>query len=340
MTDGAWRIVFLPGAGPEAGLGHVMRCLALARAAAAEGGRPSFVVSDARATALLRAAGFEVVPAPWPADPAATRATLVALAPETIVVDSYDATADFLGALRTATAQVIAVDDLAHRALPVDVVVNGGLGAERLPYRPAVETLLLLGPRYALLDAAFEAPPTRTPAARIHRVLICLGGGRHLATTLDAMAGVEAALPGCAVDVIAGAFAADADELDSKAGSRVTVHRDHLGLRDLMLGADVAVSGAGVTVHELSATGTPAVVIQMAGNQAPNAEAAERQGVALVAGAVDQPGLRRRLEDALRTLARDPALRSAMAERGRRLVDGQGARRVIHALTRPLVSRR
>jgi len=62
---------------------------------------------------------------------------------------------EFLGALRAA-APVIAVDDAADRPLPVDVVVNGSIAAESLPYRRASGAEFLLGSRYALLDPVFS----------------------------------------------------------------------------------------------------------------------------------------------------------------------------------------
>src|SRR5215472_9161983 len=73
---------------------------------------------------------------PHPASPARSRRRGPAIgvagrswgrAPDVIVVDSYAATPGFLGSLR-ATAQIVAVDDMADRPLPVDVVVNGGAG--------------------------------------------------------------------------------------------------------------------------------------------------------------------------------------------------------------------
>ncbi len=338
-----WRIAFLPSAGPDIGLGHVSRCLALARAAAAQGGEPVFVIGDARAATLLGASGMTVVSAPWPSEAAAARDALRALSAETIVVDSYAATADFLASLRAITADVVVVDDLADRSLPVHVVVNGGLGAEHLPYRRTPGTHWLLGPRYAPLDASFAEEVARDYVARPGRVFVGLGGGPHLEATLAALAAVEAALPGCTVDVIAGALSADADALQTRAratGGGLTVHRQRVGLRDLMLAADVAVTGAGVTLHELAATATPAVVVRMADNQAPNAEAAAREGVALVAGGAREPGLRERIESALRRLSADPALRATLGRRGRNLVDGQGAWRVIGTLTRALAERR
>jgi spore coat polysaccharide biosynthesis predicted glycosyltransferase SpsG len=126
----------------------------------------------------------------------------------------------------------------------------------------------------------------------------------------------------------------------SAARPGVTVHTDVAGLRELIVAADVAVSGAGMTLYELCASATPAVMMCMADNQRPNFEAFERAGAALGAGGADDAELSASLRAALGRLATDGALRSALGARGRALVDGHGAQRVARAITAPVVSLR
>ena len=124
------HIVFLPDAGPDVGLGHVSRCVALGRAAAAEGARVSFLVAeDAQAAALLRRADAAMLGMAAKMNDAAALARVREAEADVVVVDSYEASPEFLGSLRRAAGQVVAVDDLADSPLPVDVVVNGGVAA-------------------------------------------------------------------------------------------------------------------------------------------------------------------------------------------------------------------
>ena len=93
-------VFFVTEGGAEVGLGHVTRCLAIARAAAAEGARAAFLTTpDPRLAALLDGIAATVLSRHWPTDPAAAIATAGEFAPDAIVVDSYKATADFLAAL-------------------------------------------------------------------------------------------------------------------------------------------------------------------------------------------------------------------------------------------------
>jgi len=320
------------------GLGHVSRCLAIARAALAAGARVSFLITpEPRAAALVASLGVPVVEQPWPADPAAALAALRALRPDAVVVDSYKAGPEIFRALGRVAPAVAAVDDTAERELPVDLVVNGGVAAEALPYRRDRGTVYLLGPRYALLDPGYAAAPAPRARPRVERVLLSLGGGFTDALP-TAVRAADRALDGATLDVAAGSFAAGAAALDAVArGSRnrVVLHRGRFGLRDLMLEADLAVSGAGMTLLELAATATPTVLVRMAENQRPNADGAVRLGAAALAGGADDPGLGAAIEAALGRLAADPPARAALGGRARALVDGRGAARAVEAILRP-----
>jgi spore coat polysaccharide biosynthesis predicted glycosyltransferase SpsG len=332
------HVVLVTEGGADVGLGHVSRCLAIARAARAEGARVSFITApEPRVAALLGGVSVEVVSQSWPADLTGALDALRGLAPDAVVVDSYKATPAFFRALRTLGATVIAVDDTAERALPVDAVVNGSIAAESLPYRRTAETTFLLGSRYALLDPVFAGSLDRRAQDRLARVLVSLGGGLNTPDVLAVVRAADTVLVDGTVDVAAGSFAAGARELDALAHvarNRVVIHRDRFGLREPMLAADLAVCGAGMTLYELAATGTPTITVCMADNQRPNAEAFARVGAAPTAGRAGDPALGAAVEAALRTLVA-PRARAEQAARARGLVDGRGAERVARWILEP-----
>jgi spore coat polysaccharide biosynthesis predicted glycosyltransferase SpsG len=337
------HVVLVTEGSADVGLGHVSRCRAIARAVLTAGARASFVaVPEPRVQALLGALPAPVVPLSWTTDPAAALAALRDLAPDAIVVDSYKATPDFLLALGGLGARVVAVDDTAERALPVDAVVNGGIAAESLPYRRTADTAWLLGARYALLDPAYAGLPERSARPRVARLLVTLGGGANTGDVAAVVRAADAVLRDATIDVAVGSFVADAPELDAAArasANRVAVHRGRFGLRDMMLAADLAVCGAGMTLYELAATATPAMTVCMADNQRPNAEAFARAGAAPAAGWSRDPGLAADVERTLQTLL-DASARAAIAQRAHRLVDGRGAERVVSWMVAAMPARR
>ena len=93
----------------------------------------------------------------------------------------------------------------------------------------------------------------------------------------------------------------------------------------LMADADVAISAAGITTWEMCFLGLPAVLIDVAENQTPGADELDRQGVAIHAGSSQQI-TQESIAARLKPLLASPERRAAMAERGRKLVDGSGCR--------------
>jgi spore coat polysaccharide biosynthesis predicted glycosyltransferase SpsG len=85
------------------------------------------------------------------------------------------------------------------------------------------------------------------------------------------------------------------------------------------------VGAAGTTAVQAACVGTPAVVTAAVPNQVAQAAALQAAGCAVVADPHD-------LATQCLSLLDDPARREAMAVRGRRLVDGNGAGRVATAV--------
>ena len=98
-----------------------------------------------------------------------------------------------------------------------------------------------------------------------------------------------------------------------------------------MADADVAISAAGITCWEMCLLGLPAVLIDVAENQTPVAHELERQGVAIHAGSRRQV-TPEDIAARLKLLLAAPERRAAMSERGRKLVDGCGAERVVSTM--------
>ncbi len=315
--------LFFTVAGAGAGLGHVKRCAALGSALAGLGASVRFAVAgDAQRLGQLGTTlpGFEALQ--WIGSPRLTLEIAERSGADLVVVDAYRATDELLRALRAGGAVVAAIDDLADRELPVDVVVNGAYRAERRPYAEVSGRRLLLGPRFTLLDPGFADVPPRAGRPAVSRVLVTLGGEDAAAVVAAAVAAVERAAPGAVVDLAVGPFARAA----SAYGVHVKLHHGLPSLRDLLLEADFAVTAAGMTLYECLAAGTPAVAVPLADNQKPNFD--ELTGAGLVLPG--QPDL----AAAVDRLSRDVGLRRELAARGRELVDGRGAARVAAELVR------
>ena len=119
-------------------------------------------------------------------------------------------------------------------------------------------------------------------------------------------------------------------EIRSTGGS-IRLVKDVFDMPKLMADADVAISAAGITCWEMCFLGLPAVLIDVAENQTPMAQELDRQGIAIHVGSSAEV-TPRSIAARLKPLLASPERRAAMSERGRKLVDGRGAERVVSAM--------
>jgi UDP-2,4-diacetamido-2,4,6-trideoxy-beta-L-altropyranose hydrolase len=328
-------------AGVAIGLGHAMRCLALAQALTdTAGGRAVFLMAEAPAAFVARAgAVIDLDEAPGTgADAERTVAHARSVGADWVVVDGYHFDGGYQRALVDAGLQVLALDDHGHAGrYAAQLVLNQNLGAQpetyadREPY-----TRLLLGPRYVLLRREFRllVPAGRPVAERARRVLVTLGGSdpdNVSARVLEALAQVPGPLE---IQVLVGGANPHRDALEraaAAAGHQVELVADARDVPARMAWADLAVAAPGGSAWELARVGTPQVSIVLADNQRPAGAALAAAGLASVLGWHADVG-----EDAIAAavteLAGDHARRAELVARGRALIDGRGPERVLAAM--------
>jgi spore coat polysaccharide biosynthesis predicted glycosyltransferase SpsG len=235
-----------------------------------------------------------------------------------VVVDSYRFRADDRARFRGGF--VVALDDLA-RDLDVALVVDPAPGATAAPHRRAGQ--VLAGARYALVDPDLRALGARSTLGAVHSVLVAMGAsdaegvGAGIAASLRE-AGADLTTP-LDVRLVVGPWGARTVPDGVRPIERVD------GLAAELAAADVVVTAGGVTLLESLCLGRPTVVLALAANQRGNVDGVVAAGAALLAGSGDVRTLVARL-------ARDPLLRSGIADAGAALIDGHGARRVADAI--------
>jgi UDP-2,4-diacetamido-2,4,6-trideoxy-beta-L-altropyranose hydrolase len=334
------------------GIGHMMRCLALAQAWRHTHGAVTFIgrLESPSLRARLAREGFDILPV---GDfPARSREMEVLPAglpmPEAAgeawyAVDGYHFDLAHHRALRQAGFNVLVIDDYAHLpAYEADIILNQNLHAETLRYRRNSDAVLLLGTKYALLRQEFLSAiqPARIPASPCRRLLVTLGGtdpGNVSLTVLKALqrlcGNAQADLE---VKVVAGPANPHVDTLKSASlhlPFACTVVSASDNMPALMHWADLAVSAAGSTCWELACLGIPFGTIVVAENQARLAEGLAVAGVAVYFGHTQKLRSEKLAADIARLMANDEQ-RRLMVTTGRRLVDGHGAARVVEVMAR------
>jgi UDP-2,4-diacetamido-2,4,6-trideoxy-beta-L-altropyranose hydrolase len=322
---------FVTHCGPKVGLGHLRRCLTLAQALKDQGAEVEFILGDdPHGLATTHGHGFSARAVPIH-DGREVCNALRAARPAVVVADSYDLAAQDFQAL-SQIAPVVALDDLADRALPVALLWNGGIQAERIDYAPHVlpHTRLLLGPEYALLAPEYRRLPARIIRDTVEQVLVTVGGADPAGALEPLFHATRRGCPTAKVDVVLGPYVPLPTSVQE---DDVVIHRSLPSLLPILQKVDLAVSAGGQTTYELAASGTPAVVTWTADNQQPQVLEFERRGTLSAAGGVREGAQAEdRISALVRALASHAEARRIMSQAGQACLDGQGAARTAAAV--------
>ncbi len=300
----------------DVGLGHLVRCIAIAQWAVADGHDVRFVVSDrwAGLDQFLANSGFDAV--------TGALADIEVGGDDVVVVDGYDIDLDRLAGI---SARTVLIDDLGTRDAAVDLVVNPNIYATDLEYPSAARALL--GSNYALLRTDFVGARDRRgpPSEHVERVFVMMGGTDPTGETPRVLDALSAAAFSGHVDVVT----ARDDLTTGDRGYTLTIHRAIGSPAVLMRDADLAFCAAGGSTWELACIGVPAVQVVVADNQALIGRWLRGHGLIALEGPTDTATL----VTAFRALE-PPEQRTAIAQLARELVDGRGAQRVADVLVR------
>ena len=326
------------------GTGHVMRCLALAQAWQDAGGQVAFAMVETTPAIdeRLHAENISLNRIDGPPGSERDCTQFIALArnyhPSFIVVDGYRFGASYLQTLKNEKHKVLLMDDNGLcGTYSADIVLNQNMHARENLYQSREKnTRLMLGTKYALLRREFIGPRNHREIARIGRkLLVSMGGSDPENVTLRVMEAIEKVeVAGLEVAILVGGsnpHLASVSEAAARSRHSCRILHDVSNMPGVILSADLAISAAGTACWEYCALGLPAVLLAVAENQIPNAEALERAGaVQLVSGgscfAIGE------MAELITRLANSAHEREALSQAARALVDGKGAGRAVSTM--------
>jgi UDP-2,4-diacetamido-2,4,6-trideoxy-beta-L-altropyranose hydrolase len=346
MTSGRQALLVRADASQAIGIGHVMRCLALTKAWQGTGGQVGYVVTESIPAIEERLAREGVTVTKISAAPGTssdaerTVAEARRLGAAWVTVDGYRFEPDYIRKLKAAGMRVLSLDDDGRFDFyAADVVLNQNISANAAMYDKRESfTHLLLGSEYVLLRPEFLAEPrTREHPARVRKVLVTMGGSDPDNVTKKVLVALLHIKTDCEARIVTGSGNPWQDELQSLADQRpgFQLERSPGNMAPLMRWADIAISGAGGTCWELVYLGLPAIVIALSRDQREIASGLAQNHVAISLG-WHANLTEERISDTLNGLLDDQERRRAMSERGLKLVDGRGAKRVVAFLQNSL----
>lgn len=330
------------------GMGHVMRCLSIAEAAADLGERckPVFLAADDECRSLIEERGFRVIVLHTDYRDMMSELSqlekMLLRERDLLLVDSYQADTAYFSTV-SKLAVTVCLEDMGM-PYPVDLLINYNLYAPKLAAQYQMEEKplnTLLGAEYMPLRRVFQADTAYAVRDRVTDVMITTGGSDPYFAAgafMDAFLGAESTFC-CGHEknpitwhIVSGPFNAFAKELKERFGGRdnVVIYEGLKDLKALMKRCDVALTATGSTIYEICALGVPMIAFYFAENQRQGAQELALLTDIVNAGcfSADQKAVTDQAVEALKRCVCDKDYRTLLHRQERRLIDGKGAGRI------------
>ncbi|MEM9942528.1 MAG: UDP-2,4-diacetamido-2,4,6-trideoxy-beta-L-altropyranose hydrolase [Planctomycetota bacterium] len=341
------RLLIRADVGPSIGVGHIMRCMAIAQQWQKVGGEVVFVTGDLPGTLARRLKRnqfltFQIQNSK--ADEADARDTLKIIdaeRPGWILLDGYRFDNHYQSQFSNQPAFLVVLDDYRHDGHAwADMVINQNAYGHEIGYDS--QGIILAGPDYALLRSEFvENNENRRPTpTKARRILVTFGGSDPDNWTLETLEVLEELnLKRLVIDCALGpSFQGyrSLDEFKKRTQMCVRFHQNVDRMSHLMNRADLAVTGGGITCYELARSGVPAIVVPFVDNQIAIARTMDRLGIMTSIEPTNQSSTKsdftKKLGRQIKQLIANPQQRLSMSIRGQQLIDGLGSQRIVNGI--------
>ncbi len=341
-----WRdrlnVVFRVDSSIQIGLGHLMRCIALADEFKRQGCDVTFLcralegnlieLVEHNMIVLKKNNEFQSddLYLSWlgatEEQDAAQTIKAMSQVTDLLVVDSYALGKHWHQRLRAHSKKILVIDDLADRHFDCDIVLNQNIGVEEKVYEGKLpkDCELLLGCNYALLRPEFSetraaALEKRRRNTEIENVLISLGGSDIDNVTYDILQQVDSNFN---IVVVLGKTSPNVNMIKAYAENRnIEIIVGANNMSELMLNADIAIGAGGSTSWERCCLGLPTLLCVLADNQKDAAKRLEDLGAAII------------IEDLradLQFMVENPVCRINISDNAKAICDGLGCKRVVN----------
>ena len=361
------KVLFRCDGSTAMGLGHILRCISLAKNLLKQNVQCMFVlrthekrsyyepIMGSIATVFLDS---EVTPVPDNMNnPKAIKETWLGVSeekelndltsimldyrPNILVIDHY-AYNNFLTSALNIFAPLAVVDDLNNRTIQCDIIINHNLGFEKDHYKNCYNKngdvpKLLLGPEYCMIESNFSAVETSRTFDKEEKLklLVTFGALDHNNMSLSVLNVIAksklSALLNVSVMLHANApYRNELEKWSSEALPGLKFYWSPEDIPRLYKNSSLALGAGGTSAWERCASGLPSLMIPAADNQAKIIDFISK------AGGGTQVSLTRGKNDyfldALKEIIKNRFLLNQMSYKARRIVDGHGIDRISSEL--------
>lgn len=329
-------VLFRCDGSPEIGLGHIVRCLALADELRDAHGYPiAFAMRKGPlGIKMVEEKGYRVIALQESGQYFDYGNWLIEcvkeVAARVIVLDVRDGlTREAVKELRNKGILIVTIDDSDDKRLEADLAFYPPVPQVQSTDWAGFTGQLYAGWEWVVLRREFAYRPPRIP--HNHPViLVTMGGSDPAGLTLKTVEALDPLDEDFETVVVLGPSFCHGHALNNlllRARRRFNLRQDVTDMPGLMAQADLAVVSFGVTAYELLAMSVPAIHVCLTADHSESASAFVEAGVALNLGVYGDstPGA---LARSVRSLLEQNELRILMSRRASGLIDGGGAARI------------
>jgi UDP-2,4-diacetamido-2,4,6-trideoxy-beta-L-altropyranose hydrolase len=338
------KVLFRADAGVKIGMGHIMRCLALAQTLQ-DTGTNAFVINSPanQIEETLRKNSMSVfqIRANTGSD---EDIDITVKCAETfnadwLVLDGYHFGPNYQKKLQENGLNTLLIDDVGDDGPDAtDIILNQNIYADETFYADRrSESVLLLGCKYVILRKEFFVwrEWAREIPSIVRRILVTIGGSDNdnvTAKVIDALNLIK--IKDIEITVVAGQLNPNYQKLSNKIARlnmSISLKKNLDNLAPLIADADLVISGGGSTCYELAFMGAPFTTIVIAENQVEIANHLSDMKICANLGWFHSLSAEI-IADRIEELIENRQSRYEMSCNGKNLVDGYGVDRVVKAL--------
>jgi len=231
---------------------------------------------------------------------------------------------------RTRGIKTLAIDDLGkNKTLNADVVVNGSLVPEFHEYRVAEgETIFLVGAKYCVMSEMFGGFE-REVSDKVENVLITMGGCDESDLTGRVLKALMGKNLDCNFHVVFGP--GNVGKVVAKSDERFKFYHYVPSIAELMKKCDIGITAGGITMYEAISLGLPTIVIPAIEHEEKSALYAHNSGLI---SHLPQELLEDEdhIVEQFNAFCGDLNLRTRMSEACSKIFDGKGCERVANMI--------
>lgn len=315
------HIAFRVDANSSIGMGHLRRCLTLAKQFYSDGHRVTLISHQSSQTFFSKKIkGIRTIFVQNKFD------TQVLMSFDVVVIDGYEFGVKFEREVKiTTNALIVVIGDHAKRKHTADLYINQNQSVSKTSLSPyhIKHCKFLLGLDYALLDEGVTTLKRKRVSKKLNRILVTFGSAGPVEMYDKTFQAAEKIGFQGHIDFVFGFTPLQ----KRKSKSFVAKYHGFKDIIPLLDQADLVIGASGVSLLERSFLGIPSISVTMSQDQVSNTAFMAKKRATHYLCHYNKVTIRD-LSKALEKICGDLSYRSALSRNAKKVIDGKGAQRV------------